>query len=196
MQSCTGPWEKEPPFPCVQKGVNNNALRGTQEIKKGEGRCEWEAPLVSLHAPAQPPAPHPLAPLGSWTLSYKCPAGTYHESGALIAWQAQPRPPELPCSARSTAYAQRPSLPPHLPFVCKVQTEAWRGGRLCVCHSELCRHLLPHFPLLLTLRAPHEPRSSLTCGLGCHCSKIKTSESQTGLWFSIAGAFCCILFFD
>ena len=128
----------------------------------------------------------PPAPLWSWEPAGTCPAGVHSETGALTAWQAHLCSPELPCSAHCTAYKRGPSGPPHLPLLCRVQTEAWRAwlsvSMLTANSARTC--------CLLSFRPPQEPCSSLACSLDLPVLKDQTTR---GPGQPVALCFCCFL---
>lgn len=114
----------------------------------------------------------PPAPLWSWELAGTYPAGVHGETGVLTAWQAHLCPPELPCSAHCTAYERGPSGPPHLPLLCKVQTEAWGAGP----SVSMLTANSASTGCLLSLGAPREPCSSLMCSLDLPGLKDQTTR--------------------
>ena len=146
-------------------------------MEKGAGNAKpW--------APAQPP-------LWSWEPAGTCPAGVHGDTGALTAWQAHFCPPELPCSAHYTAYKRGPSGPPHLPLLCKVQTEAWRAGlpvnMLTVNPAHTC--------WLLSFRHHRSLARLWRAALTCQYSRARPPEGQAGLWPSVFAAFCYVFIF-
>ena len=130
-------------------------------------------------------------PLWSWEPAGTCPAGVRGDTGALTAWQAHLCPPELPCSAHYTAYKRGPSGPPHLPLLCKVQTEAWRAGL----PVSMLTANAAHTCCLLSSR-PHRSLARLCCAaLTRQYSRARPPEGQAGLWPSVFAAFCYVFIF-